>query len=47
MNVVNMHALYYMSVYQGSTTLTALEKNDMLLDKKYYKPKEISKKLSK
>lgn len=44
MNVVNIHDLYYMSVYQGSTTLAALEKNDMLLlDKKYYKPKEISK----
>lgn len=51
MNVVNMHDLYYMSVYKGSTTLTALEKNEsLMLDRKYYKPKElarIAKKISK
>lgn len=44
MNVVNVHDLYYMSIYQGSRTLSALEKDmTLLLDRKYYQPKDLSK----
>lgn len=44
MNVVNVHDLYYMSVYQGSRTLSALEKDmPLLLDRKYYQPKDSTK----
>lgn len=44
MNVVNVHDLYYMSVYQGSSTLSALEKDmPLLLDRKYYQPKDLTK----
>lgn len=44
MNVVNIHDLYYMAVYQGSKTLNALEKEiQILLDRKYYQPKELTK----
>lgn len=44
MNVVNVNDMYYMSVYQGSKTLSALERNASLqLDKKYYKPKDLHK----
>lgn len=44
MNVVNVHDLYYMSVYQGSRTLSALEKDmPLLLDRKYYQPKDLTK----
>lgn len=44
MNVVNIHDLYYMSVYEGSKTLDALEENAKLqLDRKYYKPKDLNK----
>lgn len=44
MNVVNIHDLYYMAVYQGSKTLNALEKEiHLLLDRKYYQPKELTK----
>lgn len=44
MNVVNVHDLYYMSVYQGSRTLSALEKDmTLLLDRKYYQPKDLTK----
>lgn len=43
MNVVNIHDLYYMAVYQGSKTLNALEKEiQLLLDRKYYQPKELT-----
>ena len=43
MNVVNIHDLYYMAVYQGSKTLNALEKViQLLLDRKYYQPKELA-----
>lgn len=43
MNVVNIHDLYYMAVYQGSKTLNALEKEiQLLLDRKYYQPKELA-----
>lgn len=44
MNVVNVHDLYYMSVYQGSRALSALEKDmPLLLDRKYYQPKDLTK----
>lgn len=44
MNVANVHDLYYMAVYQGSKTLSALEKDmPLLLDRKYYQPKELTK----
>ena len=44
MNVVNVHDLYYIAVYQGSNTLTALEKDmPLLLDRKYYQPKDLTK----
>lgn len=44
MNVVNVHDLYYMSVYQGSRTLSALEKDmPFLLDRKYYQSKDLTK----
>lgn len=44
MNVANVHDLYYMAVYQGSKTLNALEKDmPLLLDRKYYQPKELTK----
>lgn len=44
MNVVNVHNLYYMSVFQGSRTLSALEKDmPLLLDRKYYQPKDLTK----
>lgn len=44
MNVVNIHDLYYMAVYQGSKTLNVLEKEiQLLLDRKYYQPKELTK----
>lgn len=44
MNIVNVHDLYYMSVYQGSRTLSALEKDmPLLLDRKYYQPKDLTK----
>lgn len=44
MNVVNVHDLYYMSVYQGSRTLSALEKDiTLLIDRKYYQPKDLTK----
>lgn len=48
MNVVNMHDLYYMAVYQGSRTLNALETDMSLqLDRRYYQPKELTKKIKK
>lgn len=44
MSVVNVHDLYYMSVYQGSRALSALEKDmPLLLDRKYYQPKDLTK----
>ena len=48
MNVVNIHDLYYVSVYQGSKTLNALEKDmPLLLNRKYYQPKELTKLIKK
>ncbi len=46
MNVANFHDLYYASMYTGSETLTSLNAVFNLgLDKKYYQPKELHKKL--
>lgn len=48
MNVVNIHDLYYMAVYKGSRTLSTLEKvMPLILDKKYYQPKELMKTVKK
>lgn len=44
MNVVNVNDLYYMSTYEGSRTLSALEQDiPLLLDRKYYQPKDLKK----
>ncbi len=43
-NVVNIHDFHYMALYDNSYTLKALEKNfSLLLDRKYYRPKELNK----
>ena len=48
MNVVNVQDLYYMSAYTGSQLCTALNSiYDLGLDKKYYQPKELNKKIKK
>ena len=46
MNVVNVHDLHYMAVYKASRTLTALEAIEpLILDRKYYKPKDLNGKI--
>lgn len=48
MNVANMQDLCYMSIYTGSKLCTALNSIFKLgLDKKYYKPKDLNKKIKK
>lgn len=48
MNVVNMQDMYYASTYRGSQVCTALNGLYGLgLDKKYYQPKELNKKIKK
>ena len=48
MNVVNMQDMYYASTYRGSQVCTALNGLYGLgLDKKYYQPKELHKKIKK
>lgn len=48
MQVANLDDLCYISTFEGSKTLTALEAAfDMGLDKKYYTPKELNKKTRK
>ena len=47
MEVVNVGDMYYMSTYNGSQICTALNTVfDLELDKKYYLPKELNKKIS-
>ena len=46
MNVANVHDLYYMATYSGSLICTALNTVFNLgLDRRYYQPKEINKKI--
>lgn len=48
MEVSNVQDLYYLSTYRGSQTLNALNAiYDLKLDRKYYQPKELNKKLRK
>ena len=48
MNVVNNHDLYYQATYTGSTLCDALNETFGLeLDKEYYQPKELNKKIKK
>lgn len=48
MEVANAHDMYYLSTYNGSRTCTALNAVFLLgLDKKYYQPKELNKKIKK
>ncbi len=48
MNVVNNHDLYYQATYTGSTLCDALNETFGLeLDKEYYHPKELNKKIKK
>jgi transposase len=48
MEVANAHDMYYLSTYNGSRTCTALNAVFQLgLDKKYYQPKELNKKIKK
>lgn len=48
MNVSNLHDCYYMALYQGSRTLSALERSiPLLLDKKWHLPKEMTKQIKK
>ena len=48
MNVVNLHDICYMSTYNGSQILNALNAvYDLKLDRKYYQPKELTRKLKK
>lgn len=48
MNVTNVGDMYYMSTYTGSKLCTALNSIfDLGLDKKYYQPKELNKKIKK
>lgn len=48
MSVANVQDMYYMSTYTGSQTLNALNAiYDLQLDRKYYQPKELHKKLKK
>jgi hypothetical protein len=48
MEVANAHDMYYLSTYNGSQICTALNAIfDLNLDKKYYQPKELNKKIKK
>lgn len=48
MNVVNIDDMCYMSIYTSSQVCTALNAiSDLNLDKKYYQPKELNKKIKK
>ena len=48
MNVVNVQDMYYMSTYTGSKLCTSLNSIYGLgLDKKYYQPKELNKRIKK
>lgn len=48
MEVANVHDMYYLSTYNGSQICTALNAIfDLNLDKKYYQPKELNKKIKK
>jgi transposase len=48
MEVVNVQDMYYMSTYNGSQICTALNAVfDLSLDKKYYQPKELNRKIKK
>jgi transposase len=48
MNVVNMQDMYYAAVYNGSKTLNALNAvYNLKLDRRYYEPKSLNKKLKK
>ena len=48
MNIMNMQDLYYASAYKGSQVCTALNGVfDLGLDKKYYQPKSLNKKIKK
>jgi len=48
MNVVNIQDMYYTAAYRGSQVCTALNGlYDLGLDKKYYQPKELNKKIKK
>ena len=48
MNVINMQDLFYTAAYTGSEVCTALNGLfDLGLDKKYYQPKELNKKIKK
>ena len=48
MNVVNMQGIYYTAAYRGSLVCTALNGlYNLGLDKKYYQPKELNKKIKK
>ena len=43
MNVVNVHDVEYMALYNGSYTLDALTRlTGMTLDRLHYKPKELN-----
>jgi transposase len=48
MEVANVQDMYYLSTYNGSQICTALNAIfDLGLDKKYYQPKELNKKIKK
>lgn len=48
MNVVNNHGLYYQATYTSSKICDALNETFGLeLDKEYYQPKELNKKIKK
>jgi transposase len=48
MNVVNVHDVHYMALYEGSKTLDALTQlTGMVLDRQYYRPKELNQMLKK
>ena len=48
MNVVNVDDMYYLSTYSGSMVCTSLNAIfDLELDRKYYQPKELNKKIKK
>ena len=48
MNVVNLQDICYQSIYEGSKVCTALNGLFNLgLDKKYYQPKDLNKKIKK
>ncbi len=48
MNVINIGDMCYKSTYTGSQVLTALNAVfDLQLDRQYYQPKELNKKIKK